>query len=87
MRETCYCGRTDDLRNRELILDGDGRWALKCPDCGHVDYLEWLPEEAAFLLWGEAKGRRGMRHCHLPGEERARPYAQRTKRGKESSHA
>ena len=28
MRETCFCGRTDRISNREPILDGDGKWAL-----------------------------------------------------------
>ncbi len=68
MRETCFCGRTDEVSNREPILDANGKWALRCPDCGHVDYLEWLSDEAGLLLWGAAKQRR---HRHLPGQGHA----------------
>lgn len=68
MQESCYCGRTGDLRDRGPILDGDGRWALRCTNetCGHLDYMEWLPEEAGFLLWDEAKQKRGMKHARMP---------------------
>jgi hypothetical protein len=55
MRETCFCGRTDKIRNREPVLDGDGKSALRCPNCVHVDYLEWLSDEASLLYWGEAE--------------------------------
>jgi hypothetical protein len=58
MREVCYCGRTGEIEDREPILDAEGRWALRCPYCNHTDYLEWLPEEAGLLLWGEAGRRR-----------------------------
>lgn len=68
MQEACYCGRVGEVEDREPILDGDSRWALRCPDeaCAHLDYLEWLPDEAGLLLWGEAKQRRGMEHVDLP---------------------
>lgn len=64
MRETCFCGRTDDLRNREPVLDDNSRWALRCPDCGHLDYLRWLSDEAGLVLWGEAKERWEERSSH-----------------------
>jgi hypothetical protein len=60
MREVCFCGRSGDVRDREPILDDDGRWALRCLICGHLDYLEWLPEEAGLLLWGETRRRREL---------------------------
>ena len=64
MRETCFCGRTDEVSNREPVLDADGKWALRCPECGHVDYLEWLSDEASLLLWGEAKQKEAqLRAC------------------------
>jgi hypothetical protein len=43
MREVCFCGRSGDVRDGEPNLDDDGRWALRCPSCGRLDYLEWLP--------------------------------------------
>lgn len=58
MRESCYCSRTGDIRDRLPVLDGDGKRALECSDCGHADYLSWLPEETSLLLWDEAKRRR-----------------------------
>lgn len=60
MQEVCFCGRSGDVRDREPILDDDGRWTLRCPSCGHLDYLEWLAEEAGLLLWGEARRRREL---------------------------
>ncbi len=68
MQDVCYCDRVGEVEDREPILDSDSRWALRCPNeaCGHLDYLDWLPDEAGFLLWGEAKHRRGMEHVHLP---------------------
>jgi diadenosine tetraphosphatase ApaH/serine/threonine PP2A family protein phosphatase len=58
MRETCFCGRGGELEDREPVLDTRGYWLLRCPTCGHLDDLEWLTEEAALLLWGEARRRR-----------------------------
>ena len=58
MKEACYCGRVGAIEEREPILLDGGWWALRCPDCGHVDRLEWLPEEGGLLLWGEARRRR-----------------------------
>jgi hypothetical protein len=48
MLESCYCGRTGETEDREPVVADDGRRALRCPDehCGHLEYLEWLPEEA-----------------------------------------
>ena len=60
MQEACYCGRSGDISDREPVLDSDGRRALKCPDCGHTDYLNWLSEETSFLFWEEAQRRREM---------------------------
>jgi hypothetical protein len=73
MLEACFCGRVGDVEDREPVLDGDGRWALRCLNetCGHLDYLDWLSDEDGFILWGEAKYRRGMRHVQLPGRESA----------------
>jgi hypothetical protein len=58
MREVCFCDRFGDARGREPILGDDGRWALRCRSCGHLDSLERLPEEARLVLWDEAKRRR-----------------------------
>ena len=34
MLETCYCGRTGELEDRNLVSDDDGREALECPGAG-----------------------------------------------------
>jgi hypothetical protein len=60
MQEVCFCGRSGDVRDRKPIVDDEGRRALRCLSCGHLDYLEWLGEEAGFLLWGEARRRREL---------------------------
>ena len=58
MRESCFCGRSGELEDREPVLGDGGRWVLRCPDCGHVDDLGWLDEEAALMVWSEAHRRR-----------------------------
>jgi hypothetical protein len=58
MRESSFCGRSGELEDQEPVLDGQGRWMLRCPDCGHLDDLGWLIEESALMVWGEARGRR-----------------------------
>ena len=58
MQEACYCGRSGDIRSRKPILDSDGRRALECPDCGHTDHLEWLPQELRSPILEEAERRR-----------------------------
>lgn len=58
MLESCYCGRSGELEDREAVLEAGARWVLRCPSCGHIDGLEWLTEEAALLVWGEAVRRR-----------------------------
>ena len=58
MRETCFCGQSGELEDREPVFDARGYWLLRCPACGHLDDLRWLSEEAALLVWGEAMDRR-----------------------------
>jgi hypothetical protein len=65
MRESCFCGRSGELEDREPILDAQGVWVLRCPDCGHLDYLTWLSEEAALLVWGEARRRHEIQRERL----------------------
>ena len=57
MRESCFCGRDGELEVRLPILDARGRWVLQCPECGRLDDLGWLTEEAALMVWGEARRR------------------------------
>jgi len=57
MVETCYCGRTGDIEDREAVRDGDGREALQCPRCGHLDHLSWLPVESRDRVFAEAERR------------------------------
>lgn len=57
MLESCYCGRTGEIEDREPVVDDDGRRALRCPDCGHLDHLGWLPEHARTRMFEEARRR------------------------------
>jgi hypothetical protein len=57
MRETCYCGRTGEIEDRRAVRDADGREALACRDCGHLDHLSWLPPDARGRSLAEAKRR------------------------------
>ena len=54
MKESCFCGRTGEVEDREPVLNDDGQRVLRCSECGHVDDLRWLSEEACLLIWEEA---------------------------------
>jgi hypothetical protein len=69
MREACFCGRVEDLENREPVLDSDGEWSLRCSGCGHLDYLRWLPSDIRLLALAEADERHPDSAWH-PGERR-----------------
>lgn len=57
MKEACFCGRVQDLEDREPVLGQDGERALWCSGCGHLDYLRWLPEDARLHVLEEADKR------------------------------
>ena len=57
MLEICYCGLTGEIEDREPVATGEGGRALKCPDCGHLDNLDRLPEEARRRAFEEAESR------------------------------
>ena len=57
MLESCYCGRTGEMEDREPVVAEDGGRALRCPECGHLDRLNWLPEENRRHLIHEAERR------------------------------
>ena len=57
MRESCYCGRTGEIEDREPVATEDGGQVLRCPDCGHLDHLYWLPEEARRHVFAEAESK------------------------------
>ena len=57
MLESCFCGRTGEFEDREPVVTRDGERALRCPDCGHLDHLNWLPEEARRHAFEEAEYR------------------------------
>jgi uncharacterized C2H2 Zn-finger protein len=56
MKESCYCGRVGELEDRVPVLDGYE--VLRCPKCGHLDRLEWLPEDARRPVLEEAHARK-----------------------------
>jgi hypothetical protein len=59
VRESCDCGGEEEFQYREAVLD-DGEWVLRCPECGHLDRLLWLPDEARSLMLGLARRRRRL---------------------------
>ena len=65
MLETCYCGRTGEIEDRKAVRDGDGREALECRSCGHLDHLSWLSADARDRVLAEAKGRPDWRSMPL----------------------
>jgi len=57
LRESCDCGGEEEFQYREAVLD-EGEWVLRCPECGHLDRLYWLSEDARSLVLGLARRRR-----------------------------
>ena len=61
VRESCGCdGEGEEFEYREAVLD-DGEWVLRCPECGYLDRLSWLSEEARPLVLGLARLRSRLR--------------------------
>ena len=61
VRESCGCdGEGEEFEYREAVLD-DGDWVLRCPECGYLDRLSWLSEEARPLVLGLAQRRTRLR--------------------------
>ena len=58
MHETCFCGWTGALTEREPTYLGYGDWGLACPRCGHLDRLELWPAATREALVAEARNRR-----------------------------
>lgn len=61
MLESCYCGRTGEIEGREPVVDDEGRQALRCPECGHLDHLIWLPEHTRSRMFEDAESRAALR--------------------------
>lgn len=61
MHETCFCGWSGELADREPVSVGNSTRGLACPACGHLDCLEWLRESATRLLLEEATRRQHER--------------------------
>jgi len=59
VRESCDCGG-EEFEYREAVLD-NGEWVLRCPECGHLDRLRWLSDEARPLVLAVAQRRRRLR--------------------------
>ncbi len=57
MLEACFCGRTGEIEDREPVVTYDGIQALKCPECGQLDPLDWLSDEARRDVIEEAERR------------------------------
>ena len=69
MREVCFCGWSGDVADRVPIYAGDGDWGLECPRCGHLDRLEWLPDDASARMVEEAARRQRARSQAAPARE------------------
>jgi hypothetical protein len=57
MNEVCFCGWSGEIADREPSCIGDGEWGLRCPNCGQLDPLHWMPAAARDALVAEARRR------------------------------
>jgi hypothetical protein len=53
VRESCECGGEQFGYREPVLFDGEG--VLRCPECGHLNRLRWLSEEARPLMLGLAR--------------------------------
>ena len=67
VRETCYCGRSGDLEDRQPVAGARGQEALRCPSCGHLDYVHWLAEDARRSVFEGARRRHHGERMPLAG--------------------
>jgi hypothetical protein len=44
MIEVCFCGWRGPVQNRRYVRTDDYSEALACPNCGHLDPVDYLPE-------------------------------------------
>lgn len=51
--EVCGCGRSGDLSDREP-LGTIAEPCLRCPQCFHLDTIQWLGPEERQRLWLQA---------------------------------
>lgn len=66
MKEDCFCGGGNDLEYREPVLDGDGERALRCPGCGDLEYLRWLPNDIRLLVLEDEFGSGPVQYAEQP---------------------
>ena len=76
MQEVCcrYCSRRADVDDREPVWGGGGSEALKCPQCGHLDFLSVLNVDARRLVFEAAVSR-----WLVKLEERVQPQPEPTR--------
>ncbi len=61
MIEVCFCGWQGAVEDRRYFRTNDDNEGLACPNCGHVDALEYLPEPSRRDLLAVARQRTAMR--------------------------
>jgi hypothetical protein len=66
MKADCFCGGENDLEYREPVLDSDGERALRCPGCGHLEYLRWLPNDIRLLVLADEFNPESDRYAERP---------------------
>lgn len=66
MKEDCFCGGGNDLEHRVPVLDRDEERALRCPGCGHLEYLRWLPNDIRLLVLEDEFGPGSAHYAEQP---------------------
>jgi len=61
MNEVCFCGWQGRVEDRRYLLLDNGNEALACPNCGHVDTLDYLPNQSRRELLAIAHERSAAR--------------------------
>lgn len=57
MIEVCFCGWRGAVEDRRYLRLDDDHEVLACPNCGHVDTLDYLPDVSRREMLAVARAR------------------------------
>ena len=62
MTEVCFCGWQGAVADRRYFRIDDDNEGLACPNCGHIDGLDYLSESSRRELLAVARQRTATRN-------------------------
>jgi hypothetical protein len=67
MIEVCFCGWQGEVADRRYLRLDDDHEGLACPNCGHIDTLDYLPDVSRDEMLAVARERSAARrYSNMP---------------------